>query len=311
MNTSLNLAIRLPNWLGDVIMTLPALEALTNQGYTLELFGKPWIKDLFAAYDYKTHAIPKYIHQARRLYQQKNIKQCLLFTNSLSSALHLSCTGIQGIGYKANCRSFLLSRSLRKKSNQHEVDYFWQLANFATNYQLVNPKQPQLIITDDYIKQAENILQQHNIADEFTVICPGAIGFGEQKSSKIWPHWQELTNHLLKQNKQIIACPAPFEEIIFNKIFPQQVKILTGINIPLYAAIMKKASQVIANDSGPMHLAAAVQTPVLGVFGATNPLRTRPIGGDFIGHLGQWPTLEEVLQHLLTLSIKKNLAEKA
>ena len=44
------------------------------------------------------------------------------------------------------------------------------------------------------------------------------------------------------------------------------------------AALMKKASLVISNDSGPMHLAAAMGTPVIGLFGPTDPRRVGPYG---------------------------------
>lgn len=293
-----HIAIRLPNWLGDVIMTLPSLEALTTAGYTFELFGKAWIKDLFSAYLYPTHVISDNYWDTRRLYQSSQAGRALLFTNSLSSAAHLAFNGMQSFGYRSCARQILLSRTMRKESGLHEIEYFWQLAQFAAQQTLLMPKNPTLIVSDIYQKQAEALLKQYQIQQDFFVICPGAIGHGANKQSKAWPHWPELCAYLAQQGIALLACPAPFETKQFEQTFGQDVMMIPHLNLPLYAAVMQRAKQVIANDSGPLHLAAAVQAPVLGVFGQTDPQRTRPWGGQFIGEMGRWPTCEQVLASL-------------
>ena len=290
-----HLAIRLPNWLGDVIMTIPTLDALTSAGFTFELIGKPWVKDLFSAYPYIIHSLPSQFWQIRAMYQKTDISQCVLLTNGLSSALHLAFTGIKAIGYRSDGRRPLLYRSLEKKPGLHEIEYFWQLAQFAVNQPLEAPKEPYLELAPAYHEQAHTVLSDHQINSDFIVICPGAIGKGVGQASKIWPHWGDLSKKLLQSGKQIIACPAPFEIEHFKQELAAGVSIIPDLNIPLFAAVMQRASQVIANDSGPMHVAAAVRTPVLGIFGQTDPQRCRPWGGQFIGSIRQWPSLEEVL----------------
>ncbi len=289
-----HLAIRLPNWLGDVIMALPTLTALTSAGITFELFGKPWIKDFFSAYDYHIHVLPSNFWQARETFKKTKTSDCVLLTNGLSSALHLVHTGIRTIGYRANGRQLFLQHSLKKQSGLHEIEYFWQLTQFAVNQDLLSPQEPRLVISDYYLEQAVALLKKHQIKKEFVVICPGSTGTGINKMSKVWPHWQSLTDTLLQEGKQVIACPGPFENSRFKQELAKEVCILPDLNIPMFAAIMKCAAKVIANDSGPMHLAAAVQTPVLGIFGQSDPQRCRPWGGEFIGGLFQWPSCEEV-----------------
>src|SRR5262249_39796058 len=71
--------------------------------------------------------------------------------------------------------------------------------------------------------------------------------------------------------------------------------VLPGLSLGAYAAILAGAEAVIANDSGPMHLAAAVGVPVLGIFGVSDPSRTRPWGGGFAGGPSSWPSLNTVL----------------
>ncbi|PJD91461.1 MAG: hypothetical protein CK424_06510 [Legionella sp.] len=297
-----HLAIRLPNWLGDVIMTLPTLEALSSAGFTFELFGKKWAKDLFSAYPYKVHTLPSQFWQIRDMYQQMNISPCVLLTNGLSSAMHLAFTGIKGIGYRSDGRRPLLYRSLEKKPGLHEIEYFWELAQFAVKQALLPPKNPNLLLSDAYHEQAHAILEKYQIHSNFVVICPGAIGKGAGKASKIWPHWRVLSEKLLEEGKQLIACPAPFETEYFQQVLAEGVCMIPDLNIPLFAAVMQRASQVIANDSGPMHLAAAVHAPVLGIFGQTDPQRCRPWGGEFIGAPLHWPSCEEVLRVIATAS---------
>ncbi|MCR9191203.1 MAG: hypothetical protein NXI01_00895 [Gammaproteobacteria bacterium] len=291
----MHLALRLPNWLGDVIMTLPTLEALSTSGFSFELFGKPWVKDLLSAYSYPIHTLPNTFLQARRIYQAQKITHCILLPNSLSSALHLAFSPTQSIGYRSNGRQWLLNQSLEKKPGLHEVEYFWTLAQFAVKKTLVRPKNPKLQIADHYLESAALLLKQQHLDNDFLLICPGAIGAGVHHSSKIWPHWQMLVKMLLKEGNTLVACPAPFELEAFQKKFGHDIHILDNVNLPLYAAIMQRAKRVIANDSGPMHLAAAVQAPVLGIFGQTNPQRSRPWGGEFMGDLNHWPNCEEVL----------------
>ncbi len=293
-----HLAIRLPNWLGDVIMTLPTLDALSTAGFTFELFGKPWIKDLFSAYAYTTHPLPSNFWKARALYQNTTVNRAILLTNSLSSALHLALTGIKSIGYHSIGRKLFLHRSLIKTPGLHEIEYFWQLAQCAVDQPLAPPQNPKLLIADVYREQADVLLKHYQIQKDFFVICPGAIGFGAGKQSKVWPYWQDLCASLSQQGIALLACPAPFEIKQFEQEFGKYLRILPNINLPLYAAIMQRATQVIANDSGPMHMAAAVQAPTLGIFGQSDPQRCRPWGGEYLGKLNQWPTCAEVLDLL-------------
>lgn len=293
-----HIAIRLPNWLGDVIMTLPSLTALTSAGFSFELFGKSWIQDLFSAYPYPTHCIPNNYWEHRRLYQNTQANRAILFTNSISSTLPLCFTGITCYGYHTYIRQILRCRTLCKQAGGHEIEYFWHLAEFAAQTSLSPPQNPHLLIADLYQQQVDQILKTYHISTHFVVICPGAIGRGTKGQSKSWPHWQALCAELSRRGVHLVLCPAPFEVAQFTQDFGGYTTIVPNLNIPLYAALMQRAKQVIANDSGPLHLAAAVHAPVLGIFGQTDPQRTRPWGGDYIGKLGQWPSLKEVLDTL-------------
>ena len=71
------------------------------------------------------------------------------------------------------------------------------------------------------------------------------------------------------------------------------------IDLQIYAAVMALAKGVLANDSGPMHLAAAVGGTVLGIYGVSDPQRYRPWGGATIGSADAWPEPNHVVERLL------------
>lgn len=284
-------------------MTLPSLEALHSAGFTFELLGKPWIKELLSAYPYPKHFVSSHFWTMRHIYKKIKPARLILYPNGWSNVLPLMFTGIQSFGYgRSNLQKLFLHRHLQKKAGLHEIEYFWQLTQFTVKKPLPIPQNPVLRLSETYQNQAKDLLDRYAIGQHFYVICPGAMGHGAQKRSKIWPHWQNLCAHLARQSIPLVMCPGPQEIDIFLKQFGQYALILPNINLPLYAAIMQRAHYVIANDSGPMHLAAAVQASVLGVFGQTDPQRTHPWGGHFIGKLNQWPSCDDVLDLLPKVS---------
>ena len=108
------------------------------------------------------------------------------------------------------------------------------------------------------------------------VYCPGAA-YGPAKK---WCHFSELA--LLQERYNIVILGSredgePAQEIV--RTAPERVQDLTGkTSLTEVAAIMASARAVISNDSGLMHLAAYIGTPVIGLFGSTSPVWTHPIG---------------------------------
>ena len=93
----------------------------------------------------------------------------------------------------------------------------------------------------------------------------------------------------------VVACPGPGEEAACAAALPG-ARMIPGLGLGAYAAVLAGARRVVANDSGPMHLAAAVGAPVLWIFGVSAPRRTAPWGGRsrFCGGEGGWPAAGEV-----------------
>jgi heptosyltransferase-2 len=94
-----SLLIRMPNWVGDVVMALPTLEALQQSGFELQLVGKPWMKVLLEAMNLPIFSLSGNFWQTRKEIMSINTtNKALLLTNSFSSALMTFLAGFETIG---------------------------------------------------------------------------------------------------------------------------------------------------------------------------------------------------------------------
>ena len=123
------LLVRLPNWVGDVCMALPALRALEAAGFAPVLAGKGWAADLLAGHDWPLVKLPAGTRAgARALREAHTPRRGLLLTNSIGSALALRLAGVSALGHRNEGRAFLLGRALARVDGLHEVEVFWRLA---------------------------------------------------------------------------------------------------------------------------------------------------------------------------------------
>lgn len=126
------------------------------------------------------------------------------------------------------------------------------------------------IFWKDYIeRKVNNILYNKNIRYGYLIIVPGA-GF----YTKRWPveHFKKLIKKITNRRREKIVIVGGKSEINdFNGLeISRQVVNLTGnLNLLEAAALITKAKAVVSNDSGLMHIAAAVKTPVLAIFGSS------------------------------------------
>jgi heptosyltransferase-2 len=301
----MKLLVRLPNWVGDVIMALPALEAIKNAGIEPIVFGKPWAKELLHATGMRTFAMTGgFWHNVNTMMSASNVKNTLLLTNSLSSAISSRLARKIAVGYNTDQRGIFLKHRMTKLIGLHEVEYFWRLAKYTTEcfFNIKTwpdqiPNRLSLPINSDLTAKVQSYLAAANIHSPFTALCPFAQGRGKNNGEKIWPYWRELTDYLHSHHQQVVVCPGPNEVMLCDQRVPN-AHILSGLSLSEYAAVLSFANRAIANDSGPMHLATAMGTPTLGIFGVSDPNRTRPWGGTYIGSQRSWPSLTEVLNCL-------------
>lgn len=304
------LIIRLCNFVGDVVLGLPALQLLEQQGYDLHLYGKGWAKTLLAGHGW--HCTARANKLGERIRQLKALRahcrkldptfdqriNTLVMPNSFSSAFEPRIAGLNPAGYARDGRSLLLSRAWRPAPPAHALDGFWGLATRLTSTPSAPPDHIELSISPNAQSQADAVLASHNIAPGFICLVPYAAGDVDGKDKR-WPDFPNFTRRLLTQDsRQVITCPGPGEETIAQSDHPGVLS-LANLGLDVYLGILKRASLVIANDTGPAHMAAAVGAPVLSVLGPTDPDQWRPWGPQ--NRISQrpnrqWPSVDEVLQ---------------
>ena len=299
------LIIRLPNWVGDVCMALPAITALVDAGHSVVAVGKGWSSDLLAGHPgIRCERLPSGLWQARRFLRELATSldrpRGLLLTNSLGSALQFRLAGISACGHAGEGRSPLLGRAVSRPRGGHEVQTFWRLAR-ETDHWLGNhhiPEHPPahlgLRLHDRHRIAADQALASAGIVGDYVVLAPLAAGTIGGRS-KIWPGFPLLCRLLREAGHTVVACPGPGEDAACAAALPGGI-LLPGLSLGAYAAVCARARITVANDSGPMHLAAAVDAPVIGLFGVADPGRTRPWspGGIALGNAQGWPTVEDV-----------------
>lgn len=287
------LIIRLPNWVGDVIMCLPAIKRLQTLNIPMLLMGRPWIHDLLKDLDIPKKTWPKSHIQAFHTLKSVPYQNLLLFTNSFSSALIATSAGKNAVGYAKDWRSLLLYYAIPKPKDFHETDVFNRLTQAC-----INMFYPEIEIGEfsknPEIHLKQNIKNQY-LPESYIVLCPFAHGTNPQGQSKKWPHWQALFEKV--KHLYPVICPGPNEIEEAEKLFPK-THIIKGLSLYDYLQVLSQAQCVIANDSGPLHMAAALKCPTIGLFGATCEKRTAPREALVLGRLGQWADIETVFYHI-------------
>ena len=209
--------------------------------------------------------------------------QAWLLPNSFRSALVPFLAAVPDrIGYATDGRAALLTRPLPPPSRtEHQLRDYDALLGSRGIEPDTDP--PMLPVPEPARERAEAALSRAGLATatgDLVVLAPGAAF----SWTKRWP--PDRFGRLAKELRDRGIAPAvaigPGEEEL-----ARTVSDAAGIPIPVLgadldpvelAAVLARARVVVTNDSGPMHLAAAVGTPVVALFGPTDPGRTGPTG---------------------------------
>lgn len=301
--------VRLPNWVGDVCMSLPSLQALHNAGLPLIVCARPWARDLLAGVPMQSF-IPlrgKLLEDraavgAHRRAQPAPRAAGLVLPDSLSSAAVFRLAGLPCAGYRDDGRSLLLRWPVNKPGpGLHAVQSWHYLTRTALQgWQLpAGPEQPAaelgLPLTPEHQSAAAAAIQAAGLsAQPFILIAPTATGLHKGKI-KVWPGFDALTRALQKRGHTVAMCPPAAETAEARRNAPT-AQLLPALSLGAFAALTANAALVICNDSGVSHVAAAANARQLTLFGVTRPERTGPwstratrLGSELI-----WPEVKEV-----------------
>ena len=302
--------VRLPNWVGDVVMALPAIQHLTDHGFQPRLVGKRWASALLAGHcnaggigsiQTRPAGFRAAVNQWRAL---RKAARCddgrfdqrvntLLLTNSFSSGAEAWFAGLRPIGYGQDGRSWMLSRALKPTGGRpHEMHRFWRLATSLTGRIDPPPTHLHLAVAEEANRAAEALLTRHGVSTAFACLVPFATGtLGGQ--SKAWPAFPAYAAQLARR-MPVVVVPGPNEVAVARRDFPAAC-CLEDVDLGVYAALLARAQVVLANDTGPGHIAAAVGAPLVSVLGPTDAARYQPLGERVrVVQASPWPSIEAV-----------------
>lgn len=310
------LVVRLRNWVGDVVLSVPTLHRLETAGFDLHLIGKGWAQDLLAGFGWKVHKLPQ--GHLDRLRQLRSLHRALgasaqdavgvAFPYSFSSALEMRLAGLRPTGFAYEGRGFLLHQAVPRPKGLHTLEEYWALGSAFLQEPAPVPSSIGWRVHPAALAEASDLRTRHHLQPGFVLACPFAGGTFETQNKR-WPAFAEFIDRLITDTgRQVVLCPGPGAEVQeAHRDHPKTV-ILEGVGMGTYAALMRAAALVVSNDTGPGHLAAAVEAPLLSVLGPTEPGLWRPWGPtvQIERHWPRWPTVDEALarvQQILRLPL--------
>ena len=282
--------IRSSNWLGDAVMSVPAVRAIKN--------GRPDIHVTIAAPD-KIAPMWKLIPEVdaiiplpndsllpvvRLLRQRIPFDVAILFPNSLRVALESWVSGIpRTVGYRGHWRSWLVNQIVREPRKpgppEHHSLRFLRIAR-ECGAETTNTEDRRSTVQTPGVHQTSNIKHQTLIG-----LCPGA----EYGPAKRWlpERFAEAAAKITAQSSaQWILLGTKNDsaagEQIATAIGDHCVNRIGQTTLDQLIDQLRQCRLLLTNDTGTMHLAALLCVPVVAVFGSTEPRLTRPLGN---GHI--------------------------
>jgi heptosyltransferase-2 len=293
---SKKILVRCPNWLGDIIMAIPAIRALKQIFPEYEIWGyarKEYVNILkrvdvindLVAFQKKSvfYEIKTYVPIIKKLQFEK----AFILPNSWISALIPFLAKVpERYGYNIRGRRLFFTEAIplsKKIKEMHQVYYYLGILTglFNGNFD----EKPYLKVTE---KEVAYFKEKNNISDvNLCCFVPGAA-YGP---AKCWfaDRYIQLGKILIQKGFHIVLVGSKDDrercELIEKAINTQVTNLAGKTSIDELPVVMKSCKFTISNDSGPMHVSAAVGTPVIGIFGSTNPKTTYPFGyKDYILH---------------------------
>jgi len=288
--------IRTTNWVGDMVMTVPAIEAVRENfpESTVAVAARPWVIPLLENHPAVDQVIPLMkkkgsvsraveIIRMARLIRGMGFDLAVLFQNAFEAALLAWLGGIRfRLGYDTDGRRFLLSHAVTRNqgvSGLHQVEYYLSMLR-AMGWE-AESRDPRLFVAEKDQAAIRSLLSSKGIGqDHFLLgLSPGAV-FGPAKR---WPaerfavigdwacdRWGAKIVVMGSQGEMDI-CSAVSESMKHNP-----VNLCGRTTLGEAMALIERCQFFVTNDSGLMHIAAALNVPMVVIFGSTDPVATGP-----------------------------------
>ena len=289
--------IRGTNWIGDVVMTLPAITAV-REAYPearISILVKPWVADLLRISPdvdevmvYERPGVHEGLGGLFRLVRElktQKFDMAILLQNAIEAAVIAWLARIPvRAGYNTDGRGIFLTHSvIRSKEilRVHQVEYYLGMLK-ALGLE-AGRKDARLLISEEEKALSDRILKQRGIAETSLLIglAPGAT-YGPAK--RWYPErFANVADRLIERfSASVLLFGSPGDHDIAQKV--QESARSSLINLTGETTLREAISLIarcrlfVTNDSGLMHVAGALGVPTVAIFGSTNPLTTSPVG---------------------------------
>jgi heptosyltransferase-2 len=283
-----------PAWVGDMVMAQCLFKVLRQQhpDAVIDVLAPAWSLPLLARMPEVSSAIImptshgqlklRERYQLAKTLRAKQYDQAIVLPNSFKSALVLWWAKIPvRTGWRGEMRYGILNdlRILDKKKYPLMIERFMALGLSSS---ALLPKEyplPELHIDAELQAQALAKYQLHHSMIPLLILCPGAE-FGPAKQ---WPaeSYAAVANAKLEMGWQVWIMGSPKDQVVAEAIMQHTQKRCVNLagKTTLQDAIdlLACASAVVSNDSGLMHIAAALNKPLVAVYGPTSPAFTPPL----------------------------------
>jgi heptosyltransferase-2 len=294
-----------PSWVGDAVMATPTLRAIrqlypgAHIAYLMKRYvkpvyaGMPWADQLITYRTGKTKAKAgkgQFFELAARL-RSANFDLAILLPNSFKSALICKMAGIKRVvGYERDGRGFLITDKLLPVKDRGKfiptpiVKYYMGVANYlgSTNRDL----KLQLFVTENEKRDAEAVLSRCGLdlnidrpashgQSPLVLLNPGA----QYGAAKCWlpENFAQLGDRLIEElGATVLISASPKERPIVDAINRHMKHAAVdlsraGMDLGALKEIVRRCDLMVTNDTGPRHIAAAMDVPVVTIFGPTHP----------------------------------------
>ena len=259
-----------PNWIGDALMAQPLLMRLKQSGANVHVLAPEWVAPVVRRMPEVNEVIaapfrhgPLQLGSRWRLgrsLKRRGYDAAFVLPNSWKSALVPFFARIpKRIGYVGELRYGLLN-SLHRTEQSSMVLHYARLAGEPDT----PLGRPVLSVSQEEILET---CRRFGIKGEYTVLCPGA----EYGPAKRWPYFSELAAKLGtpavllgSRHDEQAAAGIPGKNLIGKTSLDEAIRLIAG------------AAAVVSNDSGLMHVAAALGRPQVALFGSSSPEHTPP-----------------------------------
>lgn len=286
-----------PSWVGDMVMAQSLFKLLKEQNSEnhIAVLAPDWTRPLLDRMPEVAESLDLplahgelALGKRRRIGRQlrsSSYDRAIVLPNSLKSALIPWHANIPArIGWRGEIRDWLLNdcRSLDKEKYPLMVQRFAALATPASELPPADIPAPSLQ-QDERQLQAALTTYKLELDRPVLALCPGAE-FGEAKQ---WPaeHYAEVANVMLQRGWQVWIFGSRNDQLAGEAILadintdglPYVHNLAGTTDLGQAIDLLGSASAVLSNDSGLMHIAAALDRPVVAVYGSTSPDFTPPL----------------------------------